>query len=195
MRAGQRSIPARYLSIVIECPLPGLDNGWISLPFSRTFRLAYVMNVSWGRSRGRVRIDRINMSDMCALCVDSCQTVIVCVCLIWASVDAVIVSPSWSCDVERVSSFDPFLPYPWCARWVTPPQAVLLPRRLFLNWTATELRTTTIPLLFIYHLYKYMLHLDCMAILNMVLRTGFLSGWFHSWFEQSSGLKVTRVSN
>ena len=107
MRAGQRSIPARYLSIVIECPLPGLDNGWISLPFSRTFRLAYVMNVSWGRSRGRVRIDRINMSDMCALCVDSCQTVIVCVCLIWASVDAVIVSPSWSCDVERVSSFDP----------------------------------------------------------------------------------------
>ena len=116
------------------------------------------------------------MSDMCAFVaaigetvVDSCQTVIVCVCLIWASVDAVIVSPSWLCDVGRVSSFDPSFfildargelrrlkPYFCQEDWTEP----------FPNWTATELRTTTIPLLFIYHLYKYMLHLDCTAILN-----------------------------
>ena len=37
-------------NLIVRLPaeLRRRDNGWISLPFSRTFRLALVMNVSWG---------------------------------------------------------------------------------------------------------------------------------------------------
>ena len=83
-----------------------------------------------------------------------------------------IVSPSCSCDVGRLR-----LPFSLSLMrdasytsgglpvWVTPPQIVLLPRRLFLTWTETEF-CTTISLFRLSITCQYMLHLDCMEILN-----------------------------